>query len=42
VPQQGEEAVATVLQLVDDPDAGPRRVILPTELVVRRSTVGRR
>ncbi|HEY7282025.1 MAG TPA: LacI family DNA-binding transcriptional regulator [Actinomycetota bacterium] len=42
VVQQGEEAVATVLQLVDDPDAGPRRVILPTELVVRQSTVGRR
>jgi DNA-binding LacI/PurR family transcriptional regulator len=42
VAQQGEEAVATLLQLVDDPDAGPRRVILPTELVVRQSTVGRR
>ncbi len=42
VVQQGAEAVATLLQLVDDPDAGPRRVIMSTELVVRRSTVGRR
>jgi DNA-binding LacI/PurR family transcriptional regulator len=40
--QQGEEAVSTLLQLVDDPEAWPRRVILPTELVVRQSTVGRR
>jgi LacI family transcriptional regulator len=42
VVQQGEEAVSTLLQLVDDPEAWPRRVILPTELVVRQSTVGRR
>jgi LacI family transcriptional regulator len=40
VPQLGAEAARTLLRLVDDPDLGPRRVILPTELVIRRSTVG--
>jgi len=38
--QQGSEAAHTLLQLVQDPGGGPRRVILPTELVVRQSTVG--
>ena len=37
---QGEQAAHTLSQLLDDPDGGPRRVILPTELVIRRSTVG--
>lgn len=37
---QGAEAAHTLSQLLDDPDGGPRRVILPTELVIRRSTVG--
>jgi LacI family transcriptional regulator len=40
--EQGAEAVATLLRLVGDPDGGPRRVILPTELVVRQSTIGGR
>lgn len=34
----GHEAARTLLSLLDDPDSGPRRVLLPTELVVRRST----
>jgi LacI family transcriptional regulator len=37
---QGAEAARTLSRLLDDPDGGPRRVILPTELVIRRSTVG--
>jgi LacI family transcriptional regulator len=42
VEQQGAEAAATLLRVLDDPDAGPRRVILPAELIVRQSTVGGR
>ncbi|HJQ77299.1 MAG TPA: LacI family DNA-binding transcriptional regulator [Acidimicrobiia bacterium] len=34
----GHEAARTLLSLLDNPDSGPRRVLLPTELVVRRST----
>ena len=37
---QGAEAARTLAQLLHDPEGGPRRVILPTELVIRRSTVG--
>ncbi len=37
---QGAEAARTLSRLLDDPDGGPRRVILPTELIIRRSTVG--
>lgn len=37
--EQGAEAVNTLLQLLEDPEA-PRRVILPTELVIRQSTTG--
>ena len=37
---QGAQAAHTLSQLLEDPDGGPRRVILPTELVIRRSTVG--
>lgn len=37
---QGAEAARTLSQLLDDPDGGPRRVVLPTELVIRRSTIG--
>jgi LacI family transcriptional regulator len=33
----GEVATQTLLQMIDDPDGPPRRVILPTELVVRAS-----
>jgi DNA-binding LacI/PurR family transcriptional regulator len=40
VQEQGAEAARTLLQLLQDPQGGPRRVVLPTELVIRRSTVG--
>ena len=40
VRHQGIEAAHTLFRLMRDPDGGPRRVILPTELVIRRSTVG--
>lgn len=37
---QGVQAAKTLCQLIDDPESGPRRVLLPTELVIRQSTVG--
>ena len=37
---QGSEAAHALFDLLRDPDGGPRRVILPTELVIRRSTIG--
>jgi LacI family transcriptional regulator len=40
VREQGTEAARTLFQLVADRDGPPRRVILPTELVIRQSTVG--
>ena len=40
VQQQGMEAANVLFHLLRDPGSGPRRVILPTELVIRRSTVG--
>jgi DNA-binding LacI/PurR family transcriptional regulator len=40
VREQGAEAARTLYQLLQDPSGGPRRVILPTELVIRQSTVG--
>ena len=40
VRQQGSGAALALFGLMSDPDAGPRRVILPTELVIRQSTVG--
>lgn len=40
VHQVGAEAAQVLFQLMQDPTGGPRRVILPTELVIRRSTVG--
>jgi DNA-binding LacI/PurR family transcriptional regulator len=40
VHDQGTEAARALLELLRDPSGGPRRVILPTELVIRRSTVG--
>ena len=40
VRQQGREAANTLFQLLADRGGGPRRVILPTELVIRQSTVG--
>jgi DNA-binding LacI/PurR family transcriptional regulator len=39
VRDQGAEAARVLFDLVGDPDRVPRRVILPTELVVRASTV---
>jgi LacI family transcriptional regulator len=40
VREQGAEAARTLFQLIGDQDGTPRRVILPTELVIRQSTVG--
>ena len=40
VPTQGAEAARVLLNLLDTPDSGPRRVLLPTELVIRQSTIG--
>lgn len=34
----GHEAARTLLSLLENPDSGPRRIVLPTELVVRGST----
>ena len=36
----GLEAAHTLFRLLSDPDALPQRVILPTELLIRQSTVG--
>ena len=41
VQQHGFEAARVLRSLIDDPDTGPRRVLLPTELVIRASTVGK-
>ena len=40
VRQQGIEAARVLLQLLGDPNRSPRRVLLPTELVIRQSSVG--
>lgn len=40
VEEQGIEAARSLLRLLEDPESGPHRVILPTELIVRASTVG--
>jgi LacI family transcriptional regulator len=40
VREQGREAAHVLFQLLRDPHGGPRRVVLPTELVIRQSTVG--
>lgn len=37
----GNESAKALAELIAGPVTGPRRVLLPTELVVRRSTVGR-
>lgn len=34
----GEVATTTLLELIADPNAGPRRTVLPTELVIRASS----
>lgn len=38
---QGAEAARTLMKLIQDPNGGPRRVLMPAELVIRQSTVGR-
>jgi LacI family transcriptional regulator len=38
VDEIGQEAARTLLSLLENPESGPRRVLLPTELVVRGST----
>ena len=38
--QHGMEAARTLLQLLGDPSHAPRRVLMPTELVIRQSSVG--
>jgi LacI family transcriptional regulator len=40
VREQGAEAVSNLIQLIEDRSGSPRRVLLPTELVIRQSTVG--
>jgi len=40
VRDQGAEAVNCLFQLIGDREGTPRRVLLPTELVIRQSTVG--
>lgn len=40
VRQQGIEAARALLQLLGDAGRSPRRVLLPTELVIRQSSVG--
>jgi LacI family transcriptional regulator len=40
VDQQGAEAARTLVKLLQDPAGGPRRVLMPAELVIRQSTVG--
>ncbi|HLF43639.1 MAG TPA: substrate-binding domain-containing protein, partial [Acidimicrobiia bacterium] len=37
---QGSESAKALLSLLEHPEGGPRRVLLPTELVIRHSTVG--
>lgn len=39
--QLGIEAANSLFRLLDHPASGPQRVILPTELMIRQSTVGR-
>lgn len=40
IERQGIEAARTLFQLLESPNGGARRVILPTELMIRQSTVG--
>jgi DNA-binding LacI/PurR family transcriptional regulator len=40
IQEQGAEAAHVLFRLLQDPGGGPRRVLLPTELVIRQSTVG--
>ncbi len=36
----GHEAARNLVRLLENPEGGPRRVLLPTELVIRQSTIG--
>jgi DNA-binding LacI/PurR family transcriptional regulator len=36
----GHEAARSLINLIGNAEMGPRRIILPTEIVVRQSTVG--
>jgi DNA-binding LacI/PurR family transcriptional regulator len=38
--QMGAEAANALFRLLNDKAAAPQRVILPTELVIRQSTMG--
>lgn len=38
--QQGAEAARVLCQLIEEPERGPIRIVFPTELVIRQSTVG--
>lgn len=40
IQRQGTYAARALFDLLAHPDGGPRRIVLPTELVIRRSTVG--
>ena len=40
IQMQGTYAARALFDLLAHPDGGPRRIVLPTELVIRRSTVG--
>jgi LacI family transcriptional regulator len=40
IQMQGTYAARALFDLLSHPDGGPRRIVLPTELVIRRSTVG--
>jgi LacI family transcriptional regulator len=40
VHELGVEAAHSLFQLLENPAGGPRRVVLPTELIIRQSTVG--
>ncbi|MFZ0492603.1 MAG: LacI family DNA-binding transcriptional regulator [Acidimicrobiia bacterium] len=38
--QQGVEAARALCQLIEEPDRGPVRILLPAELVIRQSSIG--
>jgi len=40
IQQQGAEAARALCQLIEEPDRGPVRILLPAELVIRQSTAG--
>jgi DNA-binding LacI/PurR family transcriptional regulator len=42
VREQGAEAARILFDLIRDAERTPRRVVLPTELIVRTSTAGNR